>query len=94
MRSLLRIILFPVHIALSLALLPCKFVCLFGTMILSIISFLIFIVALLTMLFFGETQEVIRMLILSFSISPFGIPMAAAWLIGVVDGVSERIRAI
>ncbi|MHB8130809.1 MAG: CD1845 family protein [Mobilitalea sp.] len=94
MRILLKIILFPVHIALSLVLLPCKFVCLFGTMILSILSFLIFTVALLTIVLLGESQEGIRILILAFLISPFGLPMAATWLIGVVDGVSERIRTI
>ena len=94
MRILLKLILFPVHIALSLVLLPCKFVCLFGTMILSILSFLIFTVALLTMVLLGETQEGIRMLILSFLISPYGIPLAVSWFIGLIDGISERIRAI
>ena len=94
MRIILKIILFPVSLALTLLLLPCKFVCLFWTMLLSIISFVIFTVALLTMLFFGETGEGFKMMFLAFLISPYGIPMVASWLIGVVDGIRERIRLI
>ena len=81
MRILLKIVLFPVSVA-SLVLLPCKFMCLFGTMLLSVLSFIIFTVALLTMMF------------LAYLISPYGIPLAASWLIGVVDSISERMRMI
>lgn len=94
MRILLKIVLFPVSVALSLILLPCKFICLFGTMLLSILSFTIFTVALLTMLFFREMGEGFRMMFLAYLISPYGIPLAASWLIGLFDGISERMRMI
>lgn len=92
--NLIKIVLFTVSVESTLLLLPCKFVCLFGTMLLSKISFPIFTVALLTMLFFGETGEGFKMMFLAFMISPYGIPMVASWLIGVVDGIRERIRLI
>lgn len=68
--------------------------CLFGTTVLSLISYVIFIVATLTMLFFGEIGEGVRMMFLAFLISPYGIPMVASGMIGVIDGISKRMRLI
>lgn len=94
MRTLLKIVLFPVSVVLYLVVLPCKFVCLFGTMLLSVCSFLIFTVALFTMIFFGEREEGFRMMFLAYLISPYGVPLAASWLVEVVDRLSERMRMI
>lgn len=94
MRIILKILLFPVHVLLSLALLPCKFVCLFGTMMLSVISFFLFVIALVGMLLLGDIREGLNILFLAYLISPYGLPIIASGLIGLVDGINEKIARI
>ena len=94
MRILLKIFLFPITLILSVILLICEFICLFGTMLFSILTLLLFTLALGTMIFLGETQEGIKTLVLAYIISPYGVPMIAAWMIGKIGQINERIKAI
>lgn len=66
MRILFKILLFPVTLVLTVLVLFCKFVCLIGTTLLSILAFLIAVVALGILLFSGQSAEG-----LSISSSPF-----------------------
>ncbi len=94
MRILLKIFLFPITLILTAILLICEFICLFGTMLLSILALLLFTLALGIMIFLGETQEGIKTLVLAYIISPYGVPMLAAWMIGKIGQINERIKAI
>ena len=94
MRILLKILLFPITLILTAILLICEFICLFGTMLLSILALLLFTLALGIMIFLGETQEGIKTLVLAYIISPYGVPMLAAWMIGKIGQINERIKAI
>ena len=94
MRIILKIFLFPVWVSLSLLLLPCKFLCYFGTALLSIFSFLLFSLSLLGIFVLGDVGRGIQVLFLSSLISPYGIPLVIGGLIELVDGISERLRAI
>ena len=94
MRILLKIFLFPITLILTVILLICEFICLFGTMLFSILALLLFTLALGIMIFLGETQEGIKTLVLAYIISPYGVPMLAAWMIGKIGQINERLIAI
>ena len=94
MRILLKILLFPITLALSIIVLACEFLCVFSTMLLSILAFLMFVLALAIMILLGEVGEGLKALLAAYLISPYGVPMLAAWLIGAVGGINERLKAI
>jgi hypothetical protein len=94
MRILLKIFLFPITLLLTVILLICEFICLFGTMLLSILAFVVFVLALAIIIFLGETQDGITALVLAYLISPYGVPMLASWLIGRIGQVNEWVKAI
>lgn len=94
MRILLKILLFPITLILTVILLFCEFICLFGTAVLSVLAFIIFVIALGTMIFLGEVQDGIKAMILAYLVSPYGIPMFAGWLIGILQTANERLKAI
>jgi hypothetical protein len=94
MRILLKILLFPITLILTVILLICEFICLFGTMLLSILAFVVFVLALAIIIFLGETQDGITALVLAYLISPYGVPMLASWLIGRIGQVNEWVKAI
>ena len=94
MRILLKILLFPITLIVSIILLVCQFVCVFSSMLLSILAFILFALGLATILLLGETKQGISALFIAFLISPYGIPMLAAWLIGTMGGINERLKSI
>lgn len=94
MRILLKILLFPITLALSIILLICQFICIFSSMLLSILAFLLFALGLAAMMFLGDTKEGLKAILIAYLISPYGIPMLAAWLIGTMSGINERLKAI
>jgi hypothetical protein len=94
MRILLKILLFPITLILTVILLICEFICTFGTMLLSILAMLLFALALAIMIFLGEVQDGIKTMVLAYLISPYGIPMFAAWLIGKIGLINEWLKAI
>lgn len=94
MRTLLKILLFPITLALSVIVLVCQFLCVFSTMLLSILALLLFVLALAIMVLIGEVGEGLKAMLAAYLISPYGIPMLAAWLIGTVEGLNERLKAI
>lgn len=94
MRILLKILLFPITLVLSVVVLVCQFLCVFSSMLLSILALLLFVLALAIMLLLGEVEEGLKGLLIAYLISPYGVPMLASWLIGTVDGLNERLKAI
>ena len=94
MRILLKILLFPITLVLSVIVLVCEFLCVFSTMLLSVLALLLFVLALAIMMLIGEVGEGLKALLAAYLISPYGIPMFAAWLIGAVGGINERLKAI
>ena len=94
MRILLKILLFPITLVLTIILLICKFFCLFGTMLLSVLAFILFAFAIVIMIFLGEVQDGIKTMVLAFLISPYGIPLFAAWLLDKIEQFNEWAKAI
>lgn len=94
MRILLKILLFPITLTLSVIVLVCQFLCVFSTMLLSILAFLLFVLALAIMVLLGEVGEGLKTLLAAYLISPYGVPMLATWLIGTMDRINEQLKAI
>ena len=94
MRVLIKILLFPITLILTILILFFDFVCLFSTAVLSILSFVVFMIALGTIFILKETSEGIRIIVLAYLISPYGIPMFAAWLIAKIEGLNDMLKSI
>lgn len=94
MRILLKILLFPITLALSATVLVCQFLCVFSSMLLSVLALLLFVLALAIMVLLGEVGEGLKALLAAYLISPYGVPMFAVWLVGVVDGLNQRLKSI
>lgn len=94
MRILLKILLFPITLVLSVVVLVCQFLCVFSSMLLSVLALLLFVLALAVIILLGEVGEGLKALFAAYLISPYGIPTLASWLIGTVDGLNERLKAI
>ncbi len=94
MRILLKILLFPITLILSALILFSDFICLFSTAVLSILSFVVFMTALGTIFLLRETSEGIRIIVLAYLISPYGIPMFASWLIAKIEGLNDMLKSI
>jgi hypothetical protein len=94
MRLILKILLFPIIVLLTIFVAACRFLCAFSTMILGIIAFVIFAIALGTMILLGEFWEGVKIVVLAWLISPYGIPLFASLLVELVDGLNSRLKAI
>lgn len=94
MRLILKILLFPIILLLTVFVAACRFLCAFSTAVLSILAFVIFAIALGTMILLGEFWEGVKITVLAWLISPYGIPMFASWLVEKVDDLNCRLKAI
>jgi len=66
MRILLKILFFPITLILTVLILFFDFICLFSTAVLSILSFVVFMIALGTIFILRETSEGIRIIVLAY----------------------------
>lgn len=104
MRILLRILLFPVTLILTVLVLFCQFICLFSTALLSILSFVIFgfslfglfLTAISASSMFPKSgiPSLVSGIVLAYLISPYGIPMFAAWFISKVEAFNGFLKSI
>lgn len=93
MRILLKILLFPVVLVLTVLVAFCRFVCLFSGMILGIVAVLLFLIGLLV-LFAGRVDGFVGFMILAWLVSPYGLPMAASWLTERVSDFNQMLKSI
>ena len=94
MRLILKILLFPVVLVLTIFVAICRFLCVFSTVLLSIITFIFFALALAMMIFLHDMSNSLIVLVLAWLISPFGIPLFASWLVEKVDDLNGKLKAI
>jgi hypothetical protein len=97
LRILLKVLLFPITLALSLFIAVCRFICCFSGAVLSVISFIMFVIALLALIIPTiETpfQTTIIVWLVAFLISPFGIPLFADWLLDKLEDLNFAIKSI
>lgn len=93
MKLLLRIILFPIILILSLLIAFSKFIVTFGGTILGLFSFLV-IPGVLACIIQGEVKLGIEALIIAFLISPYGLPKIAMWMVAYLEYGKEKLKEI
>ena len=93
MRIIIKILLFPIVLALTLLVAFCRFFCLFSGMVLGIVAFLLFLLG-IVVLFAGRVDGFIGFLVLAWLVSPYGLPLAAAWLTERVADFNHMLKSI
>lgn len=94
-RLMLKIAVAPIVAALALFVWFCTWlVCVSGA-VLGLVSGVLFLLALAILLLTASVEGFIIYTILAFLVSPFGLPAAALWLLGKVQGaryfIQERV---
>ena len=93
MKSVFKILLFPVVFVLSMLVWFCRAMCWFSSGVLSLVSFVFFALGILA-LFEKDYFNVGVGIITAWLLSPFGLPLAAEWIIDRVENVKDAIAAI
>ena len=93
MRIIIKILLFPIVLALTLLVAFCRFFCLFSGMVLGIVAFLLFLLG-IVVLFAGRVGGFIGFLVLAWLVSPYGLPLAASWLTERVADFNHMLKSI
>ena len=93
MRWILKIILFPISLVLSILTAFLTFLLAIGTTILYLLMLMCVVVGVVS-LFQKDFSIGIEALILGFLLSPYGIPMVGAAIIAFLQGINERIRLV
>lgn len=93
MRWILKIILFPISLLLSIFTAFLSFLLGIGTAILYLLMMFCIFGAIASFLQ-KEVTIGIEALIIGFLVSPYGMPMVGATVIAVLQGVNERIRLV
>lgn len=94
MRLVFKILLFPISLALTIITLVCQFICTFSTAVLSVISGLLFVVAVLTLILLKDPAGALPIAIMAFVISPFGLPFLLQWVVNLMEGLNDLIKSI
>ena len=93
MRWIIRIILFPISLALSILTAFLTFLLAIGTTILYLLMLMCVVVGVVS-LFQKDFLIGIEALILGFLVSPYGIPMVGVAVIAFLQGINEAIKSI
>ena len=93
MRIIIKILLFPIVLALTLLVAFCRFFCLFSGMVFGIAAFLLFLLG-IVVLFAGRVDGFIGFLVLAWLVSPYGLPLAASWLMERVADFNHMLKSI
>ena len=93
MRIIIKILLVPIVLALTLLVAFCRFFCLFSGMVLGIVAFLLFLLG-IVVLFAGRVDGFIGFLVLAWLVSPYGLPLAASWLTERVADFNHMLKSI
>ena len=91
MRLILKLLALPFMLAMSVLYSVCKFFVIASGAVLGILSGIVFLIALGILFTVGLWAGVAWMAV-AFIISPYGLPMLAAWLTGKLGGVSYALR--
>mgnify|MGYP001310667722 CR=1 FL=1 len=92
MKFVLKILLSPVILALWLLVGVCKICIQCTAWVVGLVTFLSGAFAVMLFLT-GDTKNGLIMLVVTFLISPFGLPMLAVWLLGQVQRLRFAIQA-
>ena len=91
MRFLLKLLTAPVVLALTLFVWLCMGVLYLSSLVLGVISTIVGLLGLAVLVTYS-VQNGIILLVIAFLVSPMGLPMAAAWLVGKVQNLRYAIQ--
>ena len=81
----------PFVLVTGLLYLICKFLVIASGAVLGILSGIVFLAS-LVLFFTAGVWAGLAWLVIAFLISPYGLPMAAAWLVGMIGGANHALR--
>ena len=91
MRFLLKLLVAPIVLALTLFVWLCMGVLYLSSLVLGIVSTIMGLLGLAVLVTYSVQNGVI-LLVIAFLVSPLGLPMAAAWLVGKVQELRYAIQ--
>ena len=94
MRIILKILLFPVTLSLSLLVTICRLACQLSGMVLGMLAFAMFVISLGVMVILQDFHEGAKMMGLTLLVSPFGIPLIATFLVELLGIFNETLKEI
>lgn len=91
MRLIFKLLAFPFVLVTGLLYLVCKFLVIASGAVLGILSGIVFLAS-LVLFFTAGVWAGLAWLVIAFLISPYGLPMAAAWLVGMIGGADHALK--
>ena len=91
MRLIFKLLAFPFVLVTGLLYLVCKFLVIASGAVLGILSGIVFLAS-LVLFFTAGVWAGLAWLVIAFLISPYGLPMAAAWLAGMIGGANHALK--
>lgn len=91
MRLIFKLLAFPFVLVTGLLYLVCKFLVIASGAVLGILSGIVFLAS-LVLFFTAGMWAGLAWLVIAFLISPYSLPMAAAWLVGMIGGANHALR--
>lgn len=91
MRLIFKLLAFPFVLVTGLLYLVCKFLVIASGAVLGILSGIVFLAS-LVLFFTAGVWAGLAWLVIAFLISPYGLPMAAAWLVGMIRGANHALK--
>ena len=91
MRLIFKLLAFPFVLVTGLLYLVCKFLVIASGAVLGILSGIVFLAS-LVLFFTPGVWAGLAWLVIAFLISPYGLPMAAAWLVGMIGGANHALK--
>ena len=91
MRLIFKLLAFPFVLVTGLLYLVCKFLVIASGAVLGILSGIVFLAS-LVLFFTAGVWAGLAWLVIAFLISPYGLPMSAAWLVGMIGGANHALK--
>ena len=91
MRLIFKLLAFPFVLVTGLLYLVCKFLVIASGAVLGILSGIVFLAS-LVLFFTAGVWAGLAWLVIAFLISPYGLPMAAALLVGMIGGANHALK--
>ena len=91
MRLIFKLLAFPFVLVTGLLYLVCKFLVIASGAVRGILSGIVFLAS-LVLFFTAGVWAGLAWLVIAFLISPYGLPMAAAWLVGMIGGANHALK--
>ena len=95
MRILMKFLLFPIIMLLTIFVALCRLFCVISGTILTMAAFVILVIAICAVVLLQEPLMTgVKMAVLAWIICPFGIPLVATFLVELLGGINDMLKAI